>query len=74
MDWFYILRNFTDNDLKVICGTDGALYIVFIRYAAIFFGIMSAFNLIIFVPIYATGYPKSLKDIQDTNGVTSIVA
>lgn len=29
LDWFYILRNISDEDLKVISGTDGALYLLF---------------------------------------------
>ncbi len=29
MQWLKILKKFDDEDLKVICGTDGALYLIF---------------------------------------------
>ena len=29
LEWFSILRNINDEDLKVISGTDGALYLIF---------------------------------------------
>ena len=64
----------SDEDLKIICGTDGALYIIFNRYAAIFFGCLTLMNAVLFIPIYATGYPTDHKDVEDTNGITSIVS
>ena len=39
----------------MIVGTDCALYLVFMRYAAYFFTIITMINLIIFIPIYLTG-------------------
>ena len=74
MEWFYILRGINDEDLKVICGTDGALYIIFVRYAAVLFFVMSIFNLLLFVPIYASGTPLTPKEIQDSQGRLSIVS
>lgn len=74
MDWFFILRGINDEDLKVICGTDGALYIVFVRYAALLFLMISVFNMLLFVPIYASGSPSSPKEVQDANGKLSIVS
>lgn len=29
LDWYHILKTIKDQDLKLICGTDAALYIVF---------------------------------------------
>ena len=63
LDWFYILKGITDEDLKLICGTDGALYIVFVRYCAFFFAFISVFNIVLFVPVYATGHPHNIKEI-----------
>ena len=57
LDWFHILRRINDEDLKVISGTDGALYIIFIRYAAIFFSIITLINIVLFIPIYCSGDP-----------------
>jgi hypothetical protein len=57
----------TDKDLKIIAGTDAALYIIFNRYAAIFFMLISLFNSLVFIPIYVTGDPANIKEVQDTN-------
>lgn len=53
--WYRFLNQITDEELKVISGTDGALYLVFNRYAARFFACITVFNSLIFVPIYMTG-------------------
>ena len=57
LEWFHILKNMKDDDLKVVCGTDGALYLIFNYYASRFFAALSLINLLIFVPIYLTGEP-----------------
>jgi len=44
-----------DEDLKVICGTDSALYLVFLRLCALFFGIVTTLNGLILIPLYLTG-------------------
>jgi hypothetical protein len=53
--WYGILRDLDDEDLKIICGTDYALFLIFERYAAYFFSTVSIINLFIFIPIYLTG-------------------
>ena len=53
--WYGLLRDIDDEDLKVICGTDCALFLVFERYAAYFFSFVTIINLFIFIPIYLTG-------------------
>lgn len=60
MDWYYILRNINDEDLKVICGIDIALYIIFVRYSGVFFFLITLFNFLVFVPIYSSGHPSSI--------------
>lgn len=69
--WLGLLSAITDEELKVICGTDGALYLVFNRYAAQFFAILSIFNAVFFIPLYVTGsnsgeemYNKSKQFVQ----------
>lgn len=55
LEWFHRLRAITDEDLKIAGGADAALYVMFNRQATIFFALMSIFNSIILIPIYATG-------------------
>lgn len=64
-DWIKILGQMSDEDVRLIAGTDAALYIIFNRYAAIFFLFMTLFNFLIFLPIYITGDPSKKEDIQD---------
>jgi hypothetical protein len=55
-----VLKEINDEELKAIAGTDAALYIIFNRYAAIFFFFITIFNFTVFMPIYATGQPFNL--------------
>lgn len=61
LDWFRILRNVSDEDLKLVCGTDSALYLVFIRYAGRFFALITILNFAVFIPVYITGEPLDVK-------------
>lgn len=54
-EWIGILKDISDEDLKVIAGTDAALFILFNRYAAIFFLCVTLFNSFVFLPMYLTG-------------------
>jgi len=67
LEWLRILKSFNDEDLKVICGTDGALYLIFQRYAALFFFALTLLNLLVFIPVYGSGSPNDVKDIEDEN-------
>ena len=67
LEWLRVLKSFNDEDLKVICGTDGALYLVFQRYAALFFFCITLVNLLVFIPVYASGSPADIKDVEDEN-------
>lgn len=60
--WIKILRNTTDDDLREICGTDCALYLVFIRLVAQCFLLLNVNNLLICVPMYLTGDPLPNDD------------
>jgi len=68
LEWFHILRNIKDEDLRAITGTDYALYLMFQRYAAKLFAAITILNFIIFIPIYASGHPRDLKEIEDKDG------
>ncbi len=49
------------------CGTDAALFVIFNRYAAIFFACAGLLSAIILIPIYATGDPFPPEIIFDKN-------
>jgi Late exocytosis, associated with Golgi transport len=54
--WYTLLRDLGDEELRSICGTDAALYLVFERFAAYFFAIVTGINLLVFIPLYLTGH------------------
>jgi hypothetical protein len=64
----------SDEDVRLIAGTDAALYIIFNRYAAIFFLFITMFNFLVFLPIYITGDPAKIEDIKDKGGQTVLLA
>jgi hypothetical protein len=61
--WISVLRHIKDHDLKLICGTDVALYIVFLRLSAKFFAWITVFNCAVLIPIYIMGYPESDSEV-----------
>lgn len=65
LDWIRILKSISDEEMKQICGTDAALYIIFVRYAAYLFAISAIFGFIVLVPIYATGDPEKPSLVYD---------
>ncbi len=44
--------------MKLISGSDAALFIIYVRYSAYFFAISAVFGFAVLVPIYATGDPE----------------
>ena len=56
-DWMKLLKKVSDNDLKAICGTDAALYLVFLRYSAKFFMCVTIASILIVIPVYLSGEP-----------------
>ena len=64
--WFNLLSKINDDEAKVICGTDGALYLVFNRYASKFFAVISVLNLLVFVPIYLSGNNQGAEMFNKT--------
>ena len=60
--WIKVLKNVEDDDLRTICGTDGALYLIFLRYAAMFFCAVTVTSLAIVIPLYLSGDPLPEDD------------
>lgn len=56
-DWIRLLRRIDDNKLQKLCGTDIALYIIFLRYSSRFFLAVSFLN-IFALCLYLTGEPS----------------
>lgn len=52
-----VLHKVNDEDLKCICGTDAALYLIFLRYAAKYYIVIMITSLLIVIPIYLSGDP-----------------
>lgn len=55
-DWLKVLSKIDDEKLIKVCGTDVALYLVYLRYSSQFFGIISMMN-VFFIILYLTGSP-----------------
>ena len=58
--WYALLKKFNDDNVKATCGSDGALYIIFLRYSAIFFTLLSMGNVGL-VYLYVSGRPENSK-------------
>ena len=56
--WYKLINKIDDNKLQKICGTDVALYLIWLRYASNFFGIITIMNFGVIV-LYVTGTPLS---------------
>ena len=68
-DWIKLISRIDDSQLQKICGTDTALYLVFLRYSAIFFGCISCVNLA-FIWIFITGKPLPEDDYMIEHDIT----
>lgn len=69
--WYSLLRGYDDSQLKSICGSDGALYIVYLRYSAYFFTLMSMGNGVL-IYIYVTGDNKNLPNVMQSFTISAI--
>jgi hypothetical protein len=56
IDQYRLLNKVDDTMLQKICGSDAALYLVFLRYSALIFGGIAVLNLF-FIVIFVTGSP-----------------
>jgi hypothetical protein len=73
-DWFKALWHLDDNQLQAICGTDYALYLIFLRFSAFLCFSISIFNGIVMVPMYVTGEPMPSDDYRLVEGMSSMNA
>lgn len=71
-DWVRLINQIDDAKLLKICGTDGALYLVFLKYSAKFFGLISIINTIL-MGLYATGSPLEADDPSKMRGEVSVL-
>ena len=55
-----MLGKFNDYDLKKICGSDAALYLVFLRYSANYFTLLSVLDILL-IFFYINGDPVDDK-------------
>lgn len=64
-NWFKVLWNLTDEKLLQLNGADYTLYLVFLRYTANFFAILTLFNIIFMIPMFVSGEPdpKALENL-----------
>ena len=71
--WIKLINQVDDHKLQQLCGTDIALYLVYIRYCAYFFGIISVIN-ILTVVMYFGGTPKPAYDWKTAPGTSILQA
>ena len=62
--WFKALWKLDDETLRKICGTDYALYVVFLRLALKMLFLITIFNAIVIVPLYSSGDPIPSDDYK----------
>ena len=55
--WLGLLNQIDDEMLQKLCGSDAALYLVFLRLSSLFFGFIAILN-IVFIILFATGNPE----------------
>lgn len=67
-DFYQVLKAISDNDLNLICGTDGVLYVIFLRHIMLLFAFMSTFNMLIILPIYLSGVPTEFDRYDESSG------
>lgn len=52
LSFSYDLYHYDDRHVRNICGTDVVLYLIFLRYSAILFGIISLVNIVLLILYY----------------------
>ena len=67
-NWFRVLWKLDDPKLVEINGIDYTLYLIFLRYSAIFFLFLTVFNGVMMLPIYVSGNPT--KDVISMKKIT----
>lgn len=55
-DWLHLVSRIDDAQVTRLCGTDSALYLIFLRYSSNMFRAISLLN-IFFIVLFLTGSP-----------------
>lgn len=63
-----------DDQLQSICGTDYALYLVFLRMVAKLLAGITVFNSFVMVPLYTMGEPMPSDDYNLVDGMSKMNA
>jgi len=63
-EWYGLLGQVDDTMLQKLCGSDAALYLVYLRYSSVFFSVIAAVNLI-FIIFFMTGTPLSIDNFRE---------
>ena len=61
--WLALLKSHDDLKVKEVCGSDGALYVVYLRYCAYFFTLLAIGNGVL-VYFYLNGDAESLPNVM----------
>ena len=62
-NWLQLISRIDDVKLQAVCGTDVALYIIWLRYAAYYFGTLAVTNLAV-MWVYLGGEPNEYDDFN----------
>lgn len=73
-NWCRALWHMDDNQLREICGPDYALYLVFLRFTSVLLFVITLFNCVVMVPLYATGEPMASDDFHIVAGMSKMNA
>ena len=65
IDWYKLITSIDDQKLQKICGTDTALYLIWLRYATVFFGVISLMNIVLVI-VYYNGEPMKQDDFKNS--------
>lgn len=57
------MKQVDDENLQKICGTDAAMYLIYLKYCSYFFGSIAILN-VIFIGIFLTGEPLAEDDFR----------
>lgn len=72
INWFKLVRSIDDFKLQKICGTDIALYLIWLRYCSMFFMALSLINIVI-ITIYVSGNPVMSTDEEKDESILQVL-
>ena len=72
-NWVKVLGKLDDDKFKEMNGIDYALYLVFLRYTGYLCGFISIFNVVLMVPLYASGSPSEIDQEQSASTTMNVL-